>query len=572
MSMLLQLMIKDYVLIDKLEIRFCHGLNILSGETGAGKSILIGAIGMALGERADKSIVRNNAEKATIQLIFSISDDQLKDKLLSNDIELIDEDILIISRSVYANGRSTCRINDRMVTVSYLKELSKYLIDVFSQHAHQSLLYPENHIDMLDAYGEKKISPLKNEVKDKYEEYKNIQTQLTKLYGDDRERERKKDLLEFQVDEIMSADLKADEEESLIEELHILSQFEKISNTMGYSYESLYHGNNREKSIVDELNTIVSQINSIKDIDSRILTIYETLQESLYNLEDITREIRDYNDSMEYNPNRLEEIQDRLNLIDNLKRKYGDTIEDIFIYRDKIEEELEYINNSEVLRKELKENLSLIENDLTDLSLELSQIRKNLANKLEGELETQLKSLNMENATFKVAFTEPSSVANVFSAKGIDKIEFLISTNPGESLKPLSKIASGGEISRIMLGFKTIFAHVDKVPTLVFDEIDTGISGRTADIVSERLGIISKNHQILCITHLPQIAKMADYHFYIEKTYGEDTTTTNIRRLSYKEQLNEIGRLIGGNSITDLTLKHAEELLNLAKSYKKSIM
>ncbi|WP_176461576.1 DNA repair protein RecN [Anaeromicrobium sediminis] len=570
--MLLQLMIKDYVLIDKLEIRFCQGLNILSGETGAGKSILIGAIGMALGERADKSIVRKNAEKATIQLIFSISNNELKEKLLSNDIELIDEDIVMISRSVYANGRSTCRINDKMVTVSYLKELSKYLIDVFSQHAHQSLLYPENHIHMLDAYGEKEISPLMDEVKHKYEEYKNIQTQLSKLYGDDRERERKKDLLEFQVNEIMSADLKVEEEESLIEELHILSQFEKISNTMSYSYESLYSGNSREKSIVDELNNIVSQIDSIKDIDSRIGSIYDTLQESLYNLEDITREIRDYNDSMEYNPNRLEEIQDRLELIDNLKRKYGDTIGDILIYKDKIEEELEYINNSEILREELKESLVFVEKDLSDISLKLSLIRKELAKKLERELEDELKVLNMENAAFKVEFAEVSSMANVFSANGIDRVEFLISTNPGESLKGLSKIASGGEISRIMLGFKTIFANVDKVPTLVFDEIDTGISGRTADIVSERLGIISKNHQILCITHLPQIAKMADYHFYIEKTYDKDTTTTNIRRLTYEEQLNEIGRLIGGNSITDLTLKHAEELLNLAKSYKKSII
>lgn len=570
--MLLQLLIKDYVLIDKLDIRFCDGLNILSGETGAGKSILIGAIGMGLGDRADKSVIRIGAQKATIQLVFSINNLELKDKLNENGIEFIDEDILIISRDVSSNGRSTCRINDRVVTLSLLKEISKYLIDVFSQHAHQTLLNSDNHIDMLDSYGEKNILNLKENVKSKYAEYKNVKSKLQGLYGDDRERERKKDLLSFQLNEISEAELKSDEEDSLVEELNLLSQFETISNTMHNSYNSLYTGDTMQSSIVDELNNIVNQINEIKEFDSRLNDIYSTLQESIYNLEDVTHEIRNYNDSLEYDPNRLKTIENRLDLIENLKRKYGNNISEIIEYKNEIEKELDYISNTEELRVKLQIELNTIIKDLEDISLSLSAKRMEIAKELEKKLILELKNLKMENAIFKVDFKKSDDINKSFSAKGVDNIEFLISTNPGAGLKSLSKTASGGEMSRIMLAFKTIFAHVDKVPTLVFDEIDTGISGRTADIVSERLANISRKHQILCISHLPQIAKMADYHFYIEKEYKDDNTITNIRKLDFNEQLQEIGRLIGGNSITNITIEHAKELLNLATAYKKSII
>ncbi|MBF8982673.1 DNA repair protein RecN [Lutibacter sp. B2] len=570
--MLLQLIINNFVLIDKLDIRFYQGLNILTGETGAGKSIIINAVNMALGERADKNLVRADAEKATIQMVFSTQNLNLIEQLREQGIELIDNDVLIIVREIFSNGRSLCRINDRMVTASLLKDISKYLIDIHGQHSHQSLLYPENHIEILDSFNEVKIDDLKKAVKNNYTELKNLKKKVNSLHGDENERERIKDLLKFQIDEINNANLKLGEDEKLLSEYNLLSNMEKISNVMMQSYEQLYNGDNTTMSIIDSVSHISNKLDSIKELDSPILNMYNTLQDCLFTIEDVARDIRDYNERIEFSPSRLKEIENRIDMIDNLKRKYGKTIEEVTSYGDKICIQLEEINNSETIICELKENIDKKSKELLDLSLELSKIRKSIAVELEQKMENELNSLNMNNTNFKVYFTENIHDESYdFTENGIDKVEFLVSTNKGEVPKPVAKTASGGELSRIMLAFKTIFADADNALTLIFDEIDTGISGRTADIVGEKLAVISRNHQILCITHLSQIAKMADHHFYIEKVLQDDKTITNIKELVIEEKIVELGRLLGGNSLTQLTLEHSKEMISIGNKFKRSL-
>ncbi len=571
--MLLELYIYNFALIKQLNIIFEHGLKILTGETGAGKSIIIDAVNLAIGERADKSYIRAGTNKAIIQAVFYTQNPNINKILEENGIDFSSNQTIIFTRELYKNGRSTSRINDKIVTLSLVKEISKHLIDIHGQHAHQSLLYPENHIDLLDAFEENQLIDLKKKVTDKFFHFKTLKNKLTSLLGDEFEIEHKKDLLRFQLKEIDEANLRPDEEKELEHQHHLLSNSEKIFNVMAKTYEKTFEGTSTYSSITDNLGNVVNELKQIKHLDEKISDIYDVLLDSLYVIQDISREIRNYRDHIEFEPNLLEQIEKRLNLILSLKRKYGKTINEILSYREKVYTKLYKIENNEKIIASLKEQINKSKSELLILSKKLSTIRKSASQKLENQIAQELNSLNMKQSTFHIQFSENLDANNqiVFTPKGIDKVEFLISTNIGEPLKPLSKIASGGEISRLMLAFKTILAKTDSIPTLIFDEIDTGISGHTANIVGEKLAKISKNCQVLCITHLPQIASIADHHFYIEKMSQNVSTTTVIKKLKHKDRIIELGRLLGSKKLTDLTIQHAKEMLEIGDKFKERL-
>ena len=571
--MLFELMIENFALIRKLNVNFCQGLNILTGETGAGKSIIIDAVNLVIGDRADKSLIRTGEDKAVVQAVFYSKSSVLELLLAENGVNPSEDGSIIITREIYSNGRSASRLNDKLVTVTLVREVCKYLIDIHGQHAHQSLLYPDNHMHTLDMLMGEKIEGLKKEVEDSYHTLKNIERKLKELNENDLEKERRKDILNFQVNEIDNAELIIDEEDHLIERQALMANSEKIYKIMAESYEIINNGSNEYSSILDGIGSIISDLEDIKHFDKEISNIFEVLQEAFYKIEDCARDIRNYRDHVEFDSAELDQIEKRLDIVNKLKRKYGKTILAILEYRKKIGEELAKIESSQELIEQLTSEKYKVIADCLELSKKLSKARQSAANYLTEKMNLELLSLNMNKANFKVHIENNVDHKGqaILSAKGIDKVEFLISTNAGEPLKSLVKIASGGELSRIMLAIKTILAKSDQIPTIIFDEIDAGISGRTANIVGEKLAAISKTHQILCITHLPQIASMADQHYFIEKNIVDELTLTSIQQLSDKERISELARLLGGVSLTDLTLKHAAEVLKLAEITKQSL-
>lgn len=569
--MLLELEVKNFALIDKLNITFHKGLNILTGETGAGKSIIIDAVNMAIGERADRNFVRSGESKCLVQAIFSVHHlDAFGDTLHQYGIDLENDNTLIITREIHQNGRSICRVNGIIVTQTILKSITQQLIDIHGQHEHQSLLHPGSHIDMLDAYGGKGISSILSLVSSKYNELQALEKKLSLICFDEMERERKIDLMKFQIQDIASTNLKANEEEDLKKQKNILSNGEKIFQVLSDAYENLY-GENLGSSVLDRLSNISHNIHNISSLDEKFLDYFNTIEELRYKLEDITRDMRTYKDEIDFDPQMLEDVELRLDTISMLKRKYGKSIQEILIYKEKLQEELyKYENNNEEIQN-IKAEIAIKNKELSVMSKKLSSLRKSVAKDFQKKITDILLTLNMGKVQFEVSFnTDNTNCSDLkFTSKGIDQVEFIISTNLGEPLKSLSKIASGGEMSRIMLAFKTILADVDNIPTLIFDEIDTGISGKTAQIIGERLYDISTHHQIICITHLPQIASMADHHYLIEKIEKDNNMKTTVSNLNIDEKVDEIGRLLGGD-LTDITVKHAQELINQAH-LKKSI-
>ncbi|ABW19147.1 DNA repair protein RecN [Alkaliphilus oremlandii] len=564
--MLLELEIKDFALIDQLNISFKEGLNILSGETGAGKSIIIDAVNMAIGERADRSFIRSGCDKASVQAIFHVKNIEDMNQVLEeygvNDGE--GYDTLIITRDIYANGRSTCRVNGVIVTQSVLKIITQKLIDIHGQHEHQYLLNPSFHMDMLDLYGGKDILDLVSNVSVLYHELQTVQEKLDSICFDEAEKQKRIDLIKFQLDEIGGANLFPEEEEELKKQKKILSNSEKIYQSLSNIHEILY-GENSESSVLDRIYSTVNAMSNILPLDEKFMYFNNVLEETQYKLEDISREMRTYIDHIDFDSKILEEVENRLDLINTLKRKYGNTIEEILLYQQKIELELRDFEKNDVAICNLKQEIDVKYNELKKQSLKLSLLRKSIAIDFEQKLTDILQTLNMGKVQFKVSFTNEKEIQTdlKFTSKGIDQLEFIISTNLGEPLKSLSKIASGGEMSRIMLAFKTILADVDNISTLIFDEIDTGISGRTAQIIAERLHNLSEHHQIICITHLPQIAAMADHHYLIEKIEKENKINTIVKKLNDLEQVHELGRLLDGK-LTDITLQHAEEMIRQA--------
>lgn len=550
---------KNCALVDELRLSVDNNLNILTGETGSGKSIIIDALGLCLGEKYDRSFLRKGTEKGLVECVFYSENSQLKKILDENDIDIEDDNLLVITRLIYSDGKSTARVNGRTVKVSLLKEISSTLIDIHGQHQNQALFNKDTHLKFIDLFGEDKIKPIRDDYKSIYTNYIELKKSLSTLTEnkDDMQIQREIDLLKFQINEIETANLDRDEYEELLKQREVYRNGEKIFNNLNLSYENLYNG---QINVVDLIGSALSELNSISKYDKILSDYSENIERIMYELQDISRDIRNYKDSIDFEPYQLEQIELRVDEINNLRRKYGDKIEDIFTYYENMKDRLDEILNRDEKVEELKKQISEIENVLLEKSSKLTKIRKEVASELESILLMELESLNMKNIVFKVNFDQTS-----FTYNGIDNIEFMISFNLGEDVKPIYKVASGGEMSRFMLAFKTILADIDNIDTLVFDEIDTGISGIAAQIVGEKLSSIASKKQIICITHLPQIAAHADTHYCIEKNTSEDRTFTSIRKLGDIQRRDEIARLIAGSNITEKTMEHASEIIELSK-------
>lgn len=556
--MILEMYMKNCALIEESRLTINSGLNILTGETGAGKSIIIEALGLCLGEKYDRSFLRKGTDKGVCEILVSSKSSNLKEVLDKYDIDY-DDDEIIITRVIYSDGKSVARINGRTVKVSILKEVACTIVDLHSQHQNQVLLNKDTHIRFLDLFGEKDIQKLKANYKESYNEFNKIKKELNDLTEnkDDMEIQREIDLIKFQINEIDAANLNLEEYEDLKSQRELCRNSEKIYNNLSLSYEKLYEGN---INAVDLIGMASKELSDISSYDKNISEYSENIERIMYELQDISREIRDYKENISFNPYEMEEIEQRIDQINNLRRKYGNSIKDIFEYRQKIQNRLDEILNRDEKVVALKAELEKLESVLYDKAKEVSKARKKVAVDLQDVLIEELHSLNMKNVVFEVSFREIP-----FNQNGCDDVEFMASFNLGEDIKPIYKVASGGEMSRFMLAFKTILADIDEIDTLVFDEIDTGISGIAAQIVGEKLSKIGKKKQVMCITHLPQIAANGHTHYRIEKNTSNNRTYTNIKELTFDERIDEIARLIAGNNITEKTIEHAHEIIELAQ-------
>lgn len=562
--MLLELHINNFALIDKLDISFSSGLNILTGETGAGKSIIIDSVNFVLGEKQTRDIIRTGQESAYVEGVFDSKSSELSEILKDNGIE--DEDIIILSREINLSGRSIARINGRTVTLGTLKQVGRLLIDIHGQHEHQSLLDEEKHIYILDSFCPASFKELKEEYGELYSKLTEVESKLQKLKTDDQYKLRRMDLISFQINEISDANLVCGEDSELAKKKAILTNSEKIYQSLSNVYEQLYSGG-ENKSAFDSIGGSIVLLEGISCFDEKLKEYKSALEDIYYRMEDVLQEIRIYRDGVEYNQEELDQIEQRLDLINMLKRKYGSTIEDILEYKSKISLEMEQMERSEEIISELEKEKSTITEKLKYLASSMTMVRQETAEKLKSQVEAELKYLGMEKAVFKAEIL----MRRELNQNGQDEVAFLLTANPGEPLRPLSRVASGGEMSRIMLALKSVMADIDRIPTLIFDEIDTGISGRTAQAVGERMCSIARNHQLLCVTHLPQIAAMADVHFKIEKLVRNEVTTTYVTRLSDEDQIEELGRLLGGVQVTELTRQHAREMKKLAYDQKNNL-
>lgn len=567
--MLTQLDIQNVALIDKLSLEIGQGLNVLTGETGAGKSILIDSINAVLGERVSRELIRNGKDKAIIEAVYQYENANIDSILEAAGIDR-DEGNIILSREISLSGKNTCRINGRLVNVSMLKQVGELLLDIHGQHDNQSLLKTETHIELLDAFGGSAIEKLKTEYLELFAEYKNVKAKLHSLAGDKGEMARRMDMLNFQIGEIKNARLKKGEDENLTAKRQVLANSEKIMNSIVRAYELLNEGTDTGKAALYNSNKALQELLSILKYDSELNPIYEKLESVIYQLEDICEELLNKREAAEFEPDELQRIDERLDIITRLKRKYGTTLEDVLDFQDKSQKEYEELQHSESLAEEMTQQLTALCHKLFDCAQKLNSERERAALVLEKNITTELENLEMKNSSFKVNLIFHKEEKN-YTKHGLNSVEFLISSNAGEPLKSLSRIASGGEMSRIMLAIKTILANVDAIPTLIFDEIDTGISGKAAQKVGEKLSYISRTHQVLCVTHLSQLACMADNHLYIEKNSDGENTYTTVRKLDRKGRVQEIARIIGGSEITALALKHSEEMIEAADIFKKNI-
>jgi len=555
--MLNQLSVRNVAVIDKLDINLHDGVSVLTGETGAGKSIIIDSINMILGDRANKELVRYGTDKAVVQAVFDAPKSVIN-ILEENDIYVEDETV-IITRQVTKEGKSVARINGMVVTLNILREISDRLINIHGQHDNQALLTPIRHITFLDAYADNE--EYINRYKDILSKKREIEKKISSLEMDEQEKMQRIDLLEYQVKEIKKASLEKDEEDDLREQRDIYTNAEQITKSVNEAYMNLYEGDEIQ-SAYDGISIAVNEISQISDLNPQLKSIYDTLNEIMYSLEDTAHEIKEFGETVEFDEQTLNEIEERLDLISRLKRKYGNSIEEILEYLKKAESELNDIKLSDERTNELKEELKNITKELKEKGNVLTQRRENAAKVLEENIEKSLHELNMEKSKFKVNIENDGT----FYDNGMDKVEFLISTNPGEPLKPLVKIASGGELSRVMLAIKSILADSDGVDTMIFDEIDTGVSGKAAMSIAKKLAVIAKNKQVICITHLPQLTAMADNHYLIQKNTDGELASTTLKELDEEGRELELARIIDGGEVTELALSHAKQMLENAKN------
>ncbi|WML30763.1 DNA repair protein RecN [Neobacillus sp. OS1-32] len=562
--MLAELSIKNFAIIEKVSISFEKGLTVLTGETGAGKSIIIDAIHLLTGGRGSAEFVRHGEDKAEIEGLFQIDNPNhpVYGKTLEFGID-IEEGMVILRRDIFRSGKSVCRINGKLVTISILREVGATLVDIHGQHEHQELMDETRHLPLLDQFGAGEIAASLQEYQQIFHRFEQTQSRLKALSENDRQMAHRLDLIQFQYDEIQKANLKLNEDEELLEEKRKLANFEKIYEAIQLSFSGLQG----EQRGLDWIGLVMGHMENAASLDASYKELYEAVANSYYQLEDTARSLRNQLDILEYDPQRLNEIEDRLNEINQLKRKYGKTIPEILEYAAKIEEEIETIQNKETHITELEKELNSIKKDLRIEAKQLTELRHKWGEKLTGLIHKELKDLYMDKTVFEIRF---ETEQDHFSRNGADHVEFYISTNPGEPLKPLTKIASGGELSRIMLALKSIFSKHQGVTSIIFDEVDTGVSGRVAQAIAEKIYKVALDSQVLCISHLPQVAAMADTHLFISKMIKEGRTSTAVTALTEQEKIKEISRMISGVEITDLTKQHAEELLHLAAETKRT--
>ena len=561
--MLLNLHVKNLALIEEVDVDFEKGLIVLTGETGAGKSLILGSVNIALGNKASKDMIRKGTDYSLVELTFSVSENCAK-QLKKYDIYMEEDNIVTVTRKI-SEGRSISKINGETVNIKTLKNVMSLLIDIHGQHDHQSLLYTKNHLDILDKFAKDSILELKEQIKEEYSKYTKLIKKLEEFNIDEGQKAREIEFAEYEVNEIESANLKPEEDVQVEEEFKKLSNSKEIVSALSEIYNALSY--ETAGGLGDIINKAVMDINSIKGMDEKIIQF----QTELYDIDNLCREltsqIYDYNSGMDFNPEYVREVEERLDVINHLKLKYGNNIEEILRYKEEKEEYLEKLNNMTDEMESVKNQISELEGTLNNLCTKLSEQRKKAAKELEVLVKQALVDLNFIAVEFEIQITRKESIGE----NGFDNVEFMISTNPGESVKPLVKVASGGELSRIMLAIKSILATEDDIDTLIFDEIDTGISGQTAMKVAEKMAKISRNHQVICISHLSQIAAMADSHYLIKKTADENSTTTSIKKLTRRQSIEELVRINGGTGITEAGLIHATEMKDMADRTKSNL-
>lgn len=567
--MLLELRIKNFVLIDKLSIQFKDGLNILTGETGAGKSILIDALSGVLGERMTTDLIRSGFERSSLEGVFDISNLQQVKEILDNLGIEFDDGVLVIRRELFANGKGRCFANATQIPATKLKEISEYLVDIHGQNEHQNIIKVSKHRELLDSFAGHQ--DLVNRVRDYYDRLHDLKESINSFEIDEKEKNRKIEYLSFAIKEIESAKLSIGEEEILKGESTILANAEKLFREIKNA-ASLVKG---EDGILLSLKRVEQSLAAISEYDANISSILESVKEALYSLEDVSLFLRDYEKNIDFSPERINEVEGRLSLIANMKKKYGDTIDEILDFAEKSKRELEAISSSEEEIEKLRKEHSRVVRETKEAALELSERRKAAAIKLEERVIGELRELGMADTVFRVSIKREISPDGVIEAEnkrymlypyGLDKIEFLFSANVGEDLRQLRRVASGGEMSRIMLALKNVILSTDIVASLVFDEVDSAIGGKIAEVVGKKLKKLSKERQVLVITHLPQIASMSDNHYFVQKDRIDNRSRTLVRYLNRNEKIKEIARMLAGEKITDISIRHAEEMISLAES------
>ena len=550
--MLLEISIKNFAIIEAISLNFEKGMTVLTGETGAGKSIIIDAMNMMLGARATTDVIRHGAPKAEIEGLFSVENSHALQMIFDEQgIELGDE--IIIRREILQNGRSVSRVNGQMVNLSVLRSIGQYLVDIHGQHDQEELMRPQLHIQMLDGFGDADFLELKQAYQTNFDAYRKMRKQLLEIKKNQEENKARIEMLEFQMAEIESASLQPGEDLKLNQERDKLLNHKNIADTLTNAYTML---DNEEFSSLANVRSAMNDMESIEEYDVEYREISTSLSESYYVLEDVTKRLEDIIESLDFDGNRLMQIESRLDLLHAITRKYGGNVDDVLMYFAKITEEYNLLTGNHLSSDDMEVELKKLEVSLVDLATKLASARHNLAQQLENEIQQELKDLYMEKARFQVQFTKGK-----FTREGNESVEFYISTNPGEDFKPLVKVASGGELSRLMLAIKSAFSRKEGKTSIVFDEVDTGVSGRVAQAIAQKIHKIGQNGQVLAISHLPQVIAIADYQFFIEKISNDHSTVSTVRLLTVEERVEEVAKMLAGENVTEAALSQARELL-----------
>ena len=550
--MLLEISIKNFAIIEAISLNFEKGMTVLTGETGAGKSIIIDAMNMMLGARATTDVIRHGAPKAEIEGLFSVENSHALQMIFDEQgIELGDE--IIIRREILQNGRSVSRVNGQMVNLSVLRSIGQYLVDIHGQHDQEELMRPQLHIQMLDGFGDADFLELKQAYQTNFDAYRKMRKQLLEIKKNQEEHKARIEMLEFQMAEIESASLQPGEDLKLNQERDKLLNHKNIADTLTNAYTML---DNEEFSSLANVRSAMNDMESLEDYDVEYREISTSLSESYYVLEDVTKRLEDIIESLDFDGNRLMQIESRLDLIHAITRKYGGNVDDVLMYFAKITEEYNLLTGNHLSSDDMEAELKKLEVSLVDLATKLASARHNLAQQLEIEIQQELKDLYMDKARFQVQFTKGK-----FTREGNESVEFYISTNPGEDFKPLVKVASGGELSRLMLAIKSAFSRKEGKTSIVFDEVDTGVSGRVAQAIAQKIHKIGQHGQVLAISHLPQVIAIADYQFFIEKISNDHSTVSIVRLLTVEERVEEVAKMLAGENVTEAALSQARELL-----------